>query len=155
MILDQSVRDNYALPSIDRVTKAGLVKHKEIDAETDIFMEKLLIKAPSRQTSAGELSGGNQQKVVLAKWLGVRCKVLLFGEPTRGVDIRGRQEVYRIMRELLEQGVSIILLTSDYTEAIEMSHRIAVMQRGVIRKIFRRGEVNEDEILKEAVGVEH
>jgi len=153
VILDQSIRNNYALPSIDRLSKSGLVDHKKIDGETDSIMQELIIKAPNRETLAGQLSGGNQQKVVLAKWLGANCKVLLFDEPTRGVDIRGRQEVYRIMRDLLKKGVAIIMFTSDYTEALEMSHRLAVLHHGKIRKVYKRGEVNEDEILKTALGV--
>ena len=103
-------------------------------------------------TLAQQLSGGNQQKAVVAKWLGAQCKVLIFDEPTRGIDIKGRREIYRIMEELLERGVGILMLTSDYTEALEMSHRIIVMRRGSICKEYQRGEPTEADILREAIG---
>jgi len=152
LILDQSIRNNYAVPSLDRLSKYGLVKHRQIDRESQQFMDRLEIKAPSIYTLAGQLSGGNQQKVVVAKWLGARADVLIFDEPTRGIDINGRREVYQIMEELLDQGVGILMLTSDYLEAMEMSHRILVMRRGEIVKEFQRGEPNEADILRVAIG---
>jgi ABC-type sugar transport system ATPase subunit len=89
---------------------------------------------------------------VVAKWLGAQTKVLIFDEPTRGIDINGRREIYRVIEELLEQGVGILMLTSDYAEALEMSHRILVMRRGSIAKEFQRGEPTESDILREAIG---
>ena len=152
LVLDHSIRNNYALPSLNRLSVSGLVKHRQIDIETQDYMDRLAIKAPDMQTLAGQLSGGNQQKAVVAKWLGAQCKVLIFDEPTRGIDINGRREVYQIMEELLEQGVGILMLTSDYTEALEMSHRIFVMRRGEICREFQRGEATESDILREAIG---
>jgi ribose transport system ATP-binding protein len=154
LIQDHSIRNNYALPSLDRLSVAGLVKHRAIDAETVEYMNRLNIKAPDMDTLAQQLSGGNQQKAVVAKWLGAQCKVLIFDEPTRGIDINGKREIYRVMEELLERGVGILMLTSDYTEALEMSHRIIVMRRGRICKEFQRGEPTEADILREAsVGI--
>ncbi len=152
LILMQSIRDNYAIPSLNRLTRHGLVQHRQIDKEATSYLQRLNIRAPSIQTKAGQLSGGNQQKTVVAKWLGAQCKVLIFDEPTRGIDINGRREVYRIMEELLEAGVGILMLTSDYQEALEMSHRILVMRRGSVVKEFRRGEASESDILREAIG---
>ena len=152
LIKDHSIRNNYALPSLDRLSTMGLVKHGAIDTEISEYMSRLIIKAPSMYALALQLSGGNQQKVVVAKWLGAQCKVLIFDEPTRGIDINGRREIYRIMQELLERGVGILMLTSDYTEALEMSHRIIVMQRGCICKEYQRGEATEADILRVAIG---
>jgi ribose transport system ATP-binding protein len=152
LIRDQSIRNNYALPSLPRLTALGLVRHAQIDREARDYMGRLQIRAPGIQTHAGQLSGGNQQKVVVAKWLGAHCKVLIFDEPTRGIDINGRREVYNIMEELLESGVGILMLTSDYQEAMEMSHRILVMRRGSICREFQRGEPTESDILREAIG---
>ena len=152
LILDHSIRDNYALPSLGRLSVGGLVQHRKIDAEAQQYMERLRIKAPSMHTVARQLSGGNQQKAVVAKWLGAQTKVLIFDEPTRGIDINGRREIYRVIEELLEQGVGILMLTSDYAEALEMSHRILVMRRGSIAKEFQRGEPTESDILREAIG---
>ena len=152
LVLDHSIRDNYAMPSLPRLSTWGLVKHRQIDTEAQGYMDELNIKAPSIYTLAGQLSGGNQQKAVVAKWLGARAKVLIFDEPTRGIDINGRREIYRLMEELLREGVGILMLTSDYTEALEMSHRVMVMRRGEVCKEYRRGEATEADILREAIG---
>jgi ribose transport system ATP-binding protein len=152
LIQAHSIRDNYGLPSSPRLTRFGFIDHVAINRETDQFMGKLNIKAPSRETTARQLSGGNQQKTVLAKWLGTRSKVLVFDEPTRGVDILGKSEVYALMKELLDQGIGILMLTSDYNEALEMGHRVVVLYRGQIVREFKRGEATEEEILRTAVG---
>ena len=152
LIQDHSIRNNYALPSLNRLSVAGLVQHGRIDGEIDEYMRQLNIKAPGIFTATRQLSGGNQQKAVVAKWLGARSKVLIFDEPTRGIDINGKREIYRIMEELLEQGVGILMLTSDYTEALEMSHRIIVLHRGQICKEYQRGVPTEADILREAIG---
>jgi ribose transport system ATP-binding protein len=152
LVLGHSIRNNYALPSLGRLSTFGLVKHKQIDAEAQDYMDKLSIKAPSIFTLTRQLSGGNQQKAVVAKWLGAQAKVLIFDEPTRGIDINGRREIYRLMEELLRQGVGILMLTSDYTEALEMSHRIIVMRRGTIAQEYQRGESTEEDLLREAIG---
>lgn len=152
LIQGQSIRDNYALPSLDRLTSKGIVDRRKIDKEIREFMVRLAIKAPDTFTTASQLSGGNQQKVVVAKWLGAEAKVLVFDEPTRGIDINGKREIYQIMHELLERGVGILMLTSDYAEALEMSHRILVMRRGAVVRDFKRGEANEEDLLREAIG---
>jgi ribose transport system ATP-binding protein len=152
LIQDHTIRDNYALPSLNRLSPMGLVRHGQISREIGEFMDRLKIKAPDIYTAARKLSGGNQQKTVVAKWLGAQCKVLVFDEPTRGIDINGKREIYQIMEELLEHGVGILMLTSDYTEALEMSHRILVMRRGRICKEYGRGEPAETDILREAIG---
>jgi len=152
LIQDHSIRNNYALPSLNRLSALGLVQHGRLDTEVREYMKRLGIKAPNILTFARQLSGGNQQKVVVAKWLGAHAKVLIFDEPTRGIDINGKREIYRLMEELLQRGVGILMLTSDYTEALEMSHRILVMRRGEICREYRRGEPTEAEILQEAIG---
>ena len=152
LIQGQSIRDNYALPSLERLNRMGLVKHRAIDTEIGEFMARLAIKAPDMHTAARQLSGGNQQKTVVAKWMGAQARVLIFDEPTRGIDINGKREIYRIMEEMLERGVGILMLTSDYTEALEMSHRIVVMRRGAICREFKRGEATEADVLREAIG---
>jgi ribose transport system ATP-binding protein len=152
LILILSLRDNYGLPNSARLTKAGFIKHATIDRECDEFMEKLDIKAPSRDTRANQLSGGNQQKAVVGKWLGTRSKVLVFDEPTRGIDILGKAEVYSLMNELLQQGIGILMLTSDYQEAVEMGHRAIVLYHGRIAEQFKRGQATEQDILRTAIG---
>ena len=129
-----------------------MVRHGQIDIEVKEHISSLVIKTPNIFMAARQLSGGNQQKVVVAKWLGAQAKVLIFDEPTRGIDINGRREIYRVMEELLEKGVGILMLTSDYTEALEMSHRVIVLRNGEICKDFKRGEAQETDILREAIG---
>jgi ribose transport system ATP-binding protein len=152
LIQDHSIRDNYAYPSLYRLSKFGVVDQRRLNSEVADIMSRLSVKAPDANTFAMQLSGGNQQKVVVAKWLGAQCQVLIFDEPTRGIDINGKREIYGIMEGLLEQGVGILMLTSDYTEAMEMSHRILVLRRGSICREFARGEATESEILREAIG---
>jgi ribose transport system ATP-binding protein len=152
LILEHTLRNNYALPNIKRLSVAGLLQNRLISREAGEFMQKLNIKAPDIHTLAMQLSGGNQQKAVLAKWLGSHCKVLLFDEPTRGVDIKGRADLYHIMEELLEQGVGILMFTSDYAEALKMSHRVIVLHRGSTTKEFQRGGAQEEDILRVAIG---
>jgi ribose transport system ATP-binding protein len=152
LIQAHSIRDNYGLPSSSRLSRLGFIDHGAINREADSFIGKLNIKAPSRETRAGQLSGGNQQKAVVAKWLGTRSKVLVFDEPTRGIDIRGRSEVYALMNELLGQGIGILMLTSDYNEALEMGHRVIVLYRGEIAREFGRGEATEEDVLRTAIG---
>ncbi len=155
LIPAHSIRDNYGLPSSPRLSRLGFIDHRAISRETDEFIQKLNIKTPTRETRAGQLSGGNQQKTVVAKWLGTRSKVLVFDEPTRGIDIRGRSEVYALMNELLGQGIGILMLTSDYNEALEMGHRVIVLYRGQIAREFRRGEATEEDILRTAIGAKN
>jgi ribose transport system ATP-binding protein len=152
LIQDHSIRDNYAYPSLYRLSTFGVVHQRRLDSEVVDIMSRLAIKAPHSRTFAMQLSGGNQQKVVVAKWLGAQCQVMVFDEPTRGIDINGKREIYAIMEELLERGVGILMLTSDYAEALEMSHRIVVLRRGEVCREFTRGEATEADILREAIG---
>jgi len=152
LIQEHSIRDNYGGPNSARLSTLGLVKHKAIDKETTGYMASLGIKAPGIQELTGNLSGGNQQKVVISKWLGTDCKVIMFDEPTRGVDIKGRADVYQIMEQLLKNGVAIVMFTSDYLEALEMGDRIFVLHRGKIGAEFKRGEATEEDILRVAIG---
>jgi ribose transport system ATP-binding protein len=152
LIQEHSIRDNYAAPNTARLSTLGFVRHKAIDKEMTGYMENLGIKAPGIREPAGNLSGGNQQKVVISKWLGTDCKVIMFDEPTRGIDIKGRADVYENMEQLLNDGVAIIMLTSDYLEALEMGDRVFVLHRGKIGAVFKRGEATEEDILRVAIG---
>jgi ribose transport system ATP-binding protein len=152
LIQAHSIRNNYGLPSSSRLTRMGFINHYAISTECESYMRILNIKAPSKETTAGQLSGGNQQKTVVAKWLGTRSKVFLFDEPTRGIDILGKAEVYSLMAQLLDQGIGIVMLTSDYQEALEMGHRVIVLYRGEIAREFKRGEATEEDVLRAAIG---
>lgn len=154
LIIDQSIHDNYALPNIDRFVSRNLVSHSDIDAEVDVQIKEFKIKTVDQNSMAGHLSGGNQQKLMLAKWLGTQCKVFIIDEPTRGIDIKGRFEVYRFMAKLLNQGISILMLTSDYAEALSMSHRVMILHRGLIVDVVDPENTSEEQVLKIAIGAE-
>jgi ribose transport system ATP-binding protein len=114
--------------------------------------EKLNVKAPSAETKAGNLSGGNQQKVVLAKWLSLNPRLLIFDEPTRGIDVGAKAEIYQLMRDLATSGVAIMMISSDMEEVLGESDRIAVMHEGRITGILTRADATEEAIMKLAVG---
>lgn len=152
LITDIGVRENVTLPSLKRYAKAGLIAiENERTAATDICT-RLNVKAPSIEERVINLSGGNQQKVVLAKWLGLEPKLLIFDEPTRGVDVGAKAEIYALMRQLAESGVAILMISSDMEEVLHISDRVAVMHEGALTGILERSECTEENIMCLAVG---
>jgi ribose transport system ATP-binding protein len=152
LVLDFTVRENITLPSLSRYTEALLISNK---AESDVskqMCQKLNVKTPSIEANVGNLSGGNQQKVVLAKWLSLNPKLLIFDEPTRGIDVGAKSEIYQLMRDLAEKGVAIMMISSDMEDILGESDRIAVMHEGRITGILSREEASEEAIMKLAVG---
>ncbi|MCM3905006.1 MAG: sugar ABC transporter ATP-binding protein [Pyrinomonadaceae bacterium] len=152
IITEIPIRENITLPSLERYAKAGLIAFdRERKAATDIC-SKMNVKAPSVEERVINLSGGNQQKVVLAKWLSLEPKVLIFDEPTRGVDVGAKAEIYALMRGLAESGVAILMISSDMEEVLHISDRVAVMHEGVLTGILERAECREENIMRLAVG---
>jgi ribose transport system ATP-binding protein len=124
-----------------------------LEAKTaGVQREKLNIKAASMMTLTGLLSGGNQQKVVLAKWLAMTPKVMILDEPTRGIDIGAKAEIYRLMRALAKSGVAVLMISSDMEEVIGVSDRIAVMHQGAISGFLTRDQFSEENVLLLAIG---
>ncbi|MEQ1942515.1 sugar ABC transporter ATP-binding protein [Mesorhizobium sp. VNQ89] len=152
LILDFPIRDNITLPNLDTHARRGLIDVGSEEAEALRQRERLDIRAKRMTTAAGALSGGNQQKVVLAKWLSMAPRVLIFDEPTRGVDVGAKSEIYRLMRELSDHGVAILMISSDMEEVIGVSDRVAVMHEGRISGFLERSELSEKAILSLAVG---
>ncbi|HEV2763904.1 MAG TPA: ATP-binding cassette domain-containing protein, partial [Pyrinomonadaceae bacterium] len=113
---------------------------------------QLNVKAPSVEVRAGNLSGGNQQKVVLAKWLSREPKVLIFDEPTRGIDVGAKAEIYDLMRGLAREGVAIMMISSDMEEVLGVSDRVAVMHEGRLTGVLSRPEFSEEAVMRLAVG---
>jgi ribose transport system ATP-binding protein len=114
--------------------------------------ERLSIRAPSVRTVVGTLSGGNQQKVVLARWLSMKPRVIVFDEPTRGIDVGAKNEIYELMRSLADSGVAILMISSDMEEVIGVSDRIAVMHEGAIGGFLEREQFSEQNVMRLAVG---
>ncbi|GAA2080073.1 sugar ABC transporter ATP-binding protein [Streptomyces albiaxialis] len=143
-----SVRENIALAVLPRLSRAGLVSEARIDSVVATFMERLRIKASSPHQKAGELSGGNQQKVLLARWLAAEPKVLLLDEPTRGIDVGAKAEVQRLVDELAEDGLGVVLISSDLEELIEGSDRVVVLRDGAVVGELTGEQVTEDRLLE-------
>lgn len=152
LITAMSVRENVTLPSLSRFVSGGLIQRSKECAEAEKMLEKLRIKAPSVESEVSGLSGGNQQKVVLAKWLSLEPKCLVFDEPTRGIDVGARSEIYGLMQALSEQGVAILMISSDMEEILAMSDRIAVMHEGQLSGVIAREDASEEAIMSLAVG---
>ena len=126
-----------------------------IDVENDItaeMVDRLKVKTPSQDQIARYLSGGNQQKVVLGKWLSMKPKILLLDEPTRGIDVGAKQEIYQLMEELADQGMSILFVSSELEEIIGMSDRVIVMHEGRLAGELDRSELSEQSIMNLATG---
>jgi ribose transport system ATP-binding protein len=152
LILDFPIRANVTLANLAACSRRGMI---DPAAETTLALaqrESLDIRAPSVTVAAGSLSGGNQQKVVLAKWLSMAPRVLVFDEPTRGIDVGAKNEIYRLMRQLSDRGVAILMISSDMEEVIGVSDRVAVMHEGRIAGVLERDHLSEQAIMSLAVG---
>jgi len=143
---------NVSLASLDRVSRRGLIDAGEERALAAAYLRQLRIKAPSVYTETGALSGGNQQKVALARWLAIKPKVLILDEPTQGIDVGSKSEIHALMMDLAERGLAIIMISSELPEILGMSDRIAVMHQGSIRGILSREEATQRKILSLALG---
>ncbi|MFE3829628.1 sugar ABC transporter ATP-binding protein [Streptomyces sp. NPDC059092] len=142
-----SVRENIALAALPELARFGLVDDARIDRLVDTFMKRLRIKASGPHQKVGELSGGNQQKVLLARWLAMRPKVLLLDEPTRGIDVGAKAEVQGLIDELAGEGLGVVLISSDMEELIEGSDRVVVLKDGAVVAELTGSEVTEDRLL--------
>lgn len=153
LVLLMSVRDNVTLASLDRLTRGLFTNAAKEQALTDGFIHSLAIKTPSHQQLVMNLSGGNQQKIVLAKWLATHPKVLIFDEPTRGIDVGAKVEIYRLMNELARRGVAILMVSSELPEVLGMSDRIMVIHEGRVAGFLNRDEANQERIMELATGM--
>ncbi|MFC8130838.1 sugar ABC transporter ATP-binding protein [Streptomyces sp. NPDC057302] len=143
-----SVRENIALAALPRLSRFGLVNEGAIDSIVDTFMKRLRIKASGPHQKVGELSGGNQQKVLLARWLAMNPKVLLLDEPTRGIDIGAKAEVQKLIDELANDGLAVLLISSDMEELIEGSDRVIVLKDGKVIEELTGTKVTEDALMR-------
>jgi rhamnose transport system ATP-binding protein len=153
LTLPMSVTTNITLPTLAQYTSPlGLVNRQAEAATAEEYRQRLTIRTPSVELEAGKLSGGNQQKVVLSKWLNTRPKLLILDEPTRGIDVGAKAEVHQMIADLAEEGLGIILISSDMPEVLAMSDRILVMREGRQMGIFDRVEATQERILTAAMG---
>ena len=153
LVLGMSVRENTTLAHLDRFAPRGFVDRTAEEGVTNEEIAELRIRTPNSEQIVRNLSGGNQQKVVLAKWLIGDAKVYLFDEPTRGIDVGAKAEIYALMLALLERGVGIVMVSSELPEVLGMSHRVLVVREGRVRAEFARGEATPDKVIAVATGV--
>ncbi|MDL2296155.1 ATP-binding cassette domain-containing protein, partial [Lachnospiraceae bacterium OttesenSCG-928-E19] len=144
----QSVQFNSTIEVLDQFIKGIIVdKKKEINI-TQEYIDKMSTKTPSQEQVIGNLSGGNQQKVLIGRWLATNPKILIMDEPTRGVDVGAKSEIYMIMNELVKQGVSIIMISSELPEILGMSDRIYIMAHGRMKGCLGHEEATQENIMK-------
>src|SRR5829696_24702 len=154
LIVDFNVRENISLPNLDTYSSAKIINRtKESKAAVDA-VKAINIKTPTPEMRAANLSGGNQQKVVLAKWLTFAPRVLIFDEPTRGIDVGAKSEIYQLIRNLAAEGVSVIVISSEMEEVLGISDRIAVMHEGRLTGILERSQFSEEAVMRLATGTE-
>ena len=152
VILELPVAENATLAILHRITKGGFL---DFDREREIaetYIEKLGVKTPSIHTPAGHLSGGNQQKVALSRWLATDPKVIILDEPTQGIDVGAKSEIHKLMVDLAARGLAILMISSELPEVLGMSDRIAVLRGGAIAGILSRGEATQEKVMALALG---
>jgi ribose transport system ATP-binding protein len=152
LVVEMSVRENISLPSLENFSSFGLINRKHERKIAAEQVSSLKVKTPGVETRVLNLSGGNQQKVVLGKWLAMTPRVMILDEPTRGIDVGAKAEIYRLMRELADGGAVILMISSDMEEILNVSDRIAVMHEGEISGVLGRADCKEENVMQLAVG---
>ncbi|MFT8323933.1 sugar ABC transporter ATP-binding protein [Oenococcus sicerae] len=152
LILDFDLKENILLPTVDGFNKKGLIDETAVDEFSQALIKRLTVKSMSEHDLASSLSGGNQQKLVLAKWVGAGSNVLILDEPTRGVDVGAKREIYDLMNELTDRDVAIIMISSDLPEVIAMSDRIAVMYEGRLTGEINGKTATQEQVMALATG---
>ena len=152
VVLEMAIAANVSMASLSRVSRSGLIDDGAERLLARRFVEQLRVKTPSLYAETGSLSGGNQQKVALARWLAIEPEVLIVDEPTQGVDIGSKSEIHRMIVDLAEKGMAMIMISSELPEILGMSDRIAVMRAGKIAGVLSRAEATQERILALALG---
>src|SRR5699024_10493530 len=152
LILDFSVKDNISMTVFEEFSKKGVIDTKVENQFVDLLIDRLTVKTSSRDLPVRFLSGGNQQKVVMAKWIGAGSRILILDEPTRGVDVGSKKEIYNLMMELTKRGVGILMVSSDLPEVMEISNRVCVVHEARIAGEVTGDDINEEKIMTLATG---
>src|SRR5262249_43996501 len=152
LVLGASVCENFGLPNLGRLSRHGFVQRRQARGEFARYADLLHIRGTHQEQRARNLSGGNQQKVVLAKWLARNCEVLIFDEPTRGIDVGAKYEIYLLMNQLVADGKAILMISSELPEVLGMADRILVMHEGrVTGEIVDARGATQEQIMQLAV----
>ncbi|MFA6450079.1 MAG: sugar ABC transporter ATP-binding protein [bacterium] len=153
LVLSMSCRANLTLPILERLARAGWVMQKKEQGVVDNYFNQLSVKARSMDSLVASLSGGNQQKVVLAKWLAAECSILMLDEPTRGVDVGAKAEIHGLIDRLAKQGAGVLLISSELPEVINLSTRILVLRYGRITGELSREKANQESVMRLMAGI--
>ena len=145
---DVSVQNNLTLCSLDQLSKAGFINSRKRKQLSEDYIEKLMIKTPSGEQLIKNLSGGNQQKVILSRWMAIHPKLIILDEPTRGIDVGAKAEIERLIHEFSEQGISILFISSEMAELVRNCDRILVLRDGKIMGELTGQEISEKSIME-------
>ena len=154
LVLAMNCRENTSLAVLPRLTKAGFLRRGEERDLVTRYIERLRVKTPGLEAGIAGLSGGNQQKLALAKWLARECRVLIVDEPTRGVDVGAKAEIHKLLDELACQGLAIVVVSSELPEAMNLSRRIVVMRGGRIQGELNRPQFSQTNLLRLMAGLD-
>ena len=151
LVLKSSVRWNLSMANMHNTLSMGMVNLKKDEKIADEMIEAMQIKTPTKEQYAMNLSGGNQQKIVIGKWLNTNAKVFIFDEPTRGIDVGAKYEIYLLMNQLVREGKSIIMISSEMPEVLEMSDRVLVVNKGKITADLTGNDKNAQTVMEYAI----
>jgi len=154
LVLSMNCRENTTLAALDRLTRFGFVRRRAEDSLAESYADKLRVKTASLEVLIASLSGGNQQKIALAKWLARDCDILIVDEPTRGVDVGAKAEIHHLLDELACQGLALLVISSELPEVMNVSRRILVMRQGEIAGELRRADFSQPNLMRLMAGVE-
>jgi ribose transport system ATP-binding protein len=152
LFMNMAVRENIIISAMDEVTRWGFMLFSRANRLAGEFVKKLGIRTPSLLQEVRNLSGGNQQKVIIARWLTLKPKILILDEPTRGIDVGAKAEIHTLMRQLARDGVGVLMISSELPEILGISDRILVMREGKVTAEFHRDEATQDKIMVAATG---
>ena len=153
LMLPMSVRDNLSFAALDRVSRGGVIDRAAEQHLVDAMIRLLAIRTASADFAVGALSGGNQQKVVIAKWLMTEPRIILLNDPTRGIDVGTKQEMYQLLRRLADAGAAILFYSTDYDELIGCCDRVLVLYDGAIRRELVGSEITEWALIASALNI--
>ena len=152
-VLAMNCRENGSLAALDRLTRFGVVNRRADSSLVQRYADRLRVKAPSLESIISGLSGGNQQKIALAKWLARECDILIVDEPTRGVDVGAKAEIHALIDELACQGLAVLVISSELPEVISLSRRILVLREGRVVGELPRSEFSQASLMRLMAGV--
>ncbi len=154
LFLELAAAENITMATLERDANYGMLDRKKAQAISDDAIQLLQIRVPHAQVRAGGLSGGNQQKLLISRWVAINPRILILDEPTRGVDVGAKSEIYRIMNQMAHKGVAILMISSELPEVVGMSDRVYVMHEGSIEGELQGDDITQENIMTLATGVD-